>query len=162
MAFESSALHGPREVLVAGRIEQDFLGYLVGRTHSMFDRRLKAAREAGIGDDDQLVIAVLALRDGLPAREVAALATQLHGDIRTRLDGLLKKAIVERSRPPDGEMVYHLSETGRGRAVDLIAESKLFESELAERLGVKDVVVLKSLLRRLLAAEAGSDKDERA
>jgi 3-hydroxy-9,10-secoandrosta-1,3,5(10)-triene-9,17-dione monooxygenase reductase component len=151
---KASQKEAPRATGLAGSFSEDFLGYLLGRGHFQFHQRLRRrVAEAGISDDQYFVLATLTVHDRLSAQELdAAIACFLAGDLRSALNGLQQLGYVGCSQASDGTAAYHLAPAGRDCALHLIAAGKSYEAQLGEQFGSNDMAVLKSLLRRLVAA----------
>jgi 3-hydroxy-9,10-secoandrosta-1,3,5(10)-triene-9,17-dione monooxygenase reductase component len=153
MALERESLHAPRDVRLAGDVIDEFFSYLLGRGHSLFQKRIRPMqRTDGIGDDEHLVLALLLMHDGLTAAEVESTVGQrLSGGVAKVLETLEARRYVHRTLNKGDEAGYSLSDAGRDRGLRLVAAAKAYEAEISERLGPKDSAVLKSLLRKLLA-----------
>jgi 3-hydroxy-9,10-secoandrosta-1,3,5(10)-triene-9,17-dione monooxygenase reductase component len=154
VAVEKISLQASGDPRMAGSFNEDFLTYLLGRCHALFHRRLKESMSAaGINDDEHLVLAVLTTRDGLSTRELESrIGAFLYGDLISVLIDLKRRLYIEQYQLEDGTSTYRLTSLGRDCALRLIAEAKSFEAQLIEQhLGTKDSIVIKSLLRKLLA-----------
>jgi 3-hydroxy-9,10-secoandrosta-1,3,5(10)-triene-9,17-dione monooxygenase reductase component len=142
----------PRTPALAGSFSEDFLGYLLGRAHFQFYRRLRRPlASAGISDDQHFVLATLTVADGLNALQLSAsISYFLDGDLTKALDGLIARGFVTATTSA-GEAHYFLTTQGRDFALQLIAAAKSFESQIFDRFGYADSTALKTLLRRLIA-----------
>src|SRR3546814_5271745 len=105
-----------------GGFGDDFLVYLLGRSHFHFFRDLKAhLREAGISDDEHFVLGVLMVRDGLTASRLkASVSDLLGGDIASALDALLSRAYIVKADAADGSEIYRLADAGRDCALHFL------------------------------------------
>ncbi|HET8882442.1 MAG TPA: flavin reductase [Solimonas sp.] len=139
----------PRSAHLAGSFSEDFLGYLLGRSHFRFFAELRDALDAeGINDMEFYVLSTLTLKPVLTAQELAeGMAGVLDDRRKHALDSLVARSLAA-SRNQDG-VAYELTEHGRDVALRLISRAKALESQVLERLG-PDAPVLKSLLNRLL------------
>lgn len=139
----------PRAAHLAGSFSEDFLGYLLGRSHFRFFAQLRSALDAeGINDMEFYVLSTLTLKPELTAQELAeGMAGVLDDRRKQALDSLVARQLAG-SRNADG-VAYELTEHGRDVALRLISRAKALESQVLERLG-PDAPVLKSLLNRLL------------
>ncbi|HET8882097.1 MAG TPA: flavin reductase [Solimonas sp.] len=133
----------------------DFLVYLLGRSHFHFFRDLKAhLRDAGISDDEHFVLGALMVRDGLGASQLAAsLADLLGGDVTATLAGLLARGYVVQQVAADGAQTYQLATAGRDCALHFLAAAKAHEAHVTERFGNDEIASLKHSLRALLSAK---------
>jgi len=134
---------------LTGRFAEDFLGYLLGRSHSQFYRQLKQQmRAAGIGDDEQLLLGALSTRGSQSADELeAALSHLLSGDLRHALDSLVSRGYIHRD---DDGARHTLAPPGQEFALRIIAVSKAYEAQMTERFGDEDIHALKAMLRKLV------------
>jgi 3-hydroxy-9,10-secoandrosta-1,3,5(10)-triene-9,17-dione monooxygenase reductase component len=146
----------PRGPHLAGSFNEDFLGYMLGRSHFLFFAELRRYLAAeGLSDDEFYVLSSLTLK---PVMSEARLQAAMFGlpDARRRaaIDGLIARGHAGEAPvvAEAGDIEYHLTEQGRGCALRLISAAKAVESELLERLGAADAEVLKALLNRLLRA----------
>lgn len=144
----------PRSAYMAGSFSEDFLGYLLGRSHFQFFghiRRQLAAQD--LGDDEFYVLSTLTLRPTMTAEDLdAGMAAVLNHPSASTLRNLMTRGLVTQlavtAESPRDE--YRLTERGRDTALQLISAAKAEELQLLERLGAEDGAILKSLLKRLL------------
>ena len=146
----------PRRAYMAGSFGEDFLGYLLGRSHFQFFGQLRAllANEQ-LGDEEFYLLSTLTLK---PMMTLAEMNKALHGifdgDIARVLDALLRRGlvgeapVVAEAQAPE----FSLTPAGKSAALRVISAAKALESEVIGRLGAGDAQVLKSLLNRLLTA----------
>ncbi|WP_028007151.1 flavin reductase [Solimonas flava] len=139
----------PRNAHLAGSFSEDFLGYLLGRSHFRFFAQLRAALDAQhLSDMEFYVLSTLTLKPLLTASELAeGMAGVLDDRRKQALDSLVTAGLAA-TRTGDG-IAYELTEHGREVALGLISRAKALESQVLERLG-PDAPILKSLLNRLL------------
>jgi 3-hydroxy-9,10-secoandrosta-1,3,5(10)-triene-9,17-dione monooxygenase reductase component len=139
----------PRAAHLAGSFSEDFLGYLLGRSHFRFFAQLRQALEAeGLSDMEFYVLSTLTLKPVVTASELAeGMAGVLDDRRKLALDSLVTRQLAD-TRAEDG-IAYELTAHGRDVALGLISRAKALESQVLERLG-PDAPVLKSLLNRLL------------
>ncbi len=142
----------PREPALSGSFSEDFLGYLLGRAHFQFYRRLRGSiTAAGISDDQHFVLATLTVTNGLSAQQLGAnIGFFLEGDLRVALDGLAARGFLTPVAIDGGEPRNCLTPAGRDCALRLIAAAKAFESQVVDRFGYADSAALRTLLRRLV------------
>ncbi len=146
----------PRSAHLAGSFGEDFLGYLLGRSHFRFFAQIRPhLADAGLSDEEFYVLSSLTLK---PALSDADLNVGLNGVLDDRsqqaVQSLVGRGLARRSPDQSGAdegTAYELTESGRQCALRLIAAAKAVESQVLERLGYNDAQVLKSLLNRLLA-----------
>ena len=148
----------PRHPYLAGSFDENFLGYLLGRSHYRFFAQIRPHLEAErLSDEEFYLLSTLTLKPRLSAIELdSAMAGILDGGSGPALQSLVNRQLAraEHIDGPDGTPVvaYRLTDTGSQLALRLISAAKATESQVAERLGEGDAVVLKSLLVRLLHA----------
>lgn len=146
----------PRRAYMAGSFSEDFLGYLLGRSHFQFFgqlRRLLAAEQ--LSDAEFYLLSTMTLKPIMSAPDLdRALDGILEGD-----SGPVRRAMVARGLIAEAPVVaeaetdeYRLTEAGRDAALRVIAAAKALESEVITRLGAADAQALKALLNRLLTA----------
>jgi 3-hydroxy-9,10-secoandrosta-1,3,5(10)-triene-9,17-dione monooxygenase reductase component len=145
----------PRSAYLAGSFGEDFLGYLLGRSHFRFFAQIRPhLAEAGLSDEEFYVLSSLTLKRGMTASDLTAgMAGVLDDATRRTLASLIQRGLVQVCAGGDepSEVAYELTEQGRNCALRLISAAKAVESQVLERMGEADAPVLKSLLNRLLA-----------
>jgi len=139
----------PRSAHLAGSFSEDFLGYLLGRSHFRFFSQLRGHLDrAQLDDMEFYVLSTLTLRPRWGAAEIAeGMAGVLDERRQQALQALIRRRLARRDGPDDA---YQLTDDGRELALSLIAAAKGVESQVLERLGSADAAVLKALLNRLL------------
>jgi 3-hydroxy-9,10-secoandrosta-1,3,5(10)-triene-9,17-dione monooxygenase reductase component len=145
----------PRSAYLAGSFGEDFLGYLLGRSHFRFFAQIRPhLAEAGLSDEEFYVLSALTLKRSMTAGELAAgMEGVLDDSCRKSIDSLVGRglayeaAVVAEALSPE----YQLTEAGRACALRLISAAKAVESQVLEAMGEADAPVLKSLLNRLLS-----------
>lgn len=144
----------PRSAQLAGSFSEDFLGYLLGRSHFQFFRQIRPhLDEAGLSDEEFYVLATLTLKRITTAADMdAGLTGVLDGRSAEILHTLAQKGLAcEAPVVAEADSIeYQLTEAGRGTALKLITAAKAIESQLIERLGAGEAAALKTLLNRLL------------
>ncbi len=144
----------PRSAYMAGSFNEDFLGYLLGRSHFQFFGQIRKHLAAeGLSDDEFYVLASLTLRPVTTAVELdAGMAAVLNHPSAGTLQSLTARGLVAEGPvvAERAELEYRLTERGRSTALQLISAAKAVELALLERLGAEDGQILKSLLKRLL------------
>jgi 3-hydroxy-9,10-secoandrosta-1,3,5(10)-triene-9,17-dione monooxygenase reductase component len=144
----------PRRAFVAGSFSEDFLGYLLGRSHFRFFAQIRAYLEQErLSDQEFYVLSTLTLKRTVAAHELAAgMAGVLDEHAAEAIRSLVERGFA-REMPVVAEMhspEYQLTESGRACALRLISAAKSVESQLIERLGAGEAAALKTLLNRLL------------
>lgn len=139
----------PREAHLAGSFSEDFVGYLLGRSHFRFFAQIRPYLDReGLSDMEFYVLSTLTLKPQLSHDQIAeGMAGVLDERRQAALD-----ALVTRGLASSGATGYELTTRGREVALQLIAAAKGIESQVLERLGQSDSAVLKALLNRLLLA----------
>ncbi|MEQ1439061.1 flavin reductase [Fontimonas sp. SYSU GA230001] len=144
----------PRSAHLAGSFGEDFLGYLLGRSHFRFFAQIRPHLvEAGLSDEEFYVLASLTLKPLMSAEDLAAgMEGVLDEQSADALRALVERGFARVASPASStsSASYELTDAGRGCALHLISAAKAVESQVLERLGHADAVVLKSLLNRLL------------
>lgn len=141
----------PRSAHLAGSFGEDFLGYLLGRSHFRFFAQIRPVlAEAGLEDMQFYVLSTLTLRPLLTEGQIAeGMAGVADENWQRALDALVERGLAERISDAGGQG-YELTERGRELALRLIAVAKGVESKVLERLDAGDATVLKTMLNRLL------------
>jgi 3-hydroxy-9,10-secoandrosta-1,3,5(10)-triene-9,17-dione monooxygenase reductase component len=144
----------PRAAHLAGSFGEDFLGYLLGRSHFRFFAQIRPFLDReGLGDMEFYVLSTLTLKPLLTENQIAEGMAGVLDDNRQRaLEGLVERGFAQRTA--EG---YALTGSGREAAIRLISAAKATESQVLERLGAGDAAILKTTLNRLLGVV-----DERA
>ncbi|THG83100.1 flavin reductase [Pseudomonas sp. A-1] len=165
LAFQSGqyalAARKPRQELRLGATPppecsytEDLLGYLLGRAHyQMLDslRRLLAAQS--LDEHVFFILSVLCISDNLTLDELNAFVGYTgHRVSAQTLAELERSDLIAGEQDADGERRYLLTAAGRERSLHEIALAKAVESEVADKLEPGDVMALKVLLKRLVAA----------
>ena len=143
----------PRTAHLAGSFGEDFLGYLLGRSHFQFFAQIRPLLAAeGLSDEEFYVLTTLTLKEAMSAEEMdSGMAGVLDHDNHAVLESLVRKGLAISTTSAAGQRTMHqLTSAGGDCALRLIAAAKMVESQLLERLGAGDAPVLKSLLNRLL------------
>ena len=145
----------PRSAYLAGSFGEDFLGYLLGRSHFGFFAQIRPhLAELGLSDVEFYVLSSLTLKRSMTAQDLdAGMAGVLDSSSGAAVESLVQRGFA-REAPVVAEMhgaEYQLTGEGRAVALRLISAAKAVESQVLERLGAADAPVLKSLLSRLLA-----------
>jgi 3-hydroxy-9,10-secoandrosta-1,3,5(10)-triene-9,17-dione monooxygenase reductase component len=151
-----------RNAYLAGSFNEDFLGYLLGRSHHQFFSRIRSQLESEkLSDEEFYLLSTLTLKHDLTANELAlGMEGVLDENSAPALQSLLDRGLA-RKLPADqqaladqGEIAqaYELTPEGQACALRIISAAKAIESQLLDRIGPNDGAVLKSLLNRLLSA----------
>lgn len=146
----------PRSAHMEGSFSEDFLGYLLGRSHFRFFAHIRPYLEQeGLTDMEFYVLSTLTLRPLLTEGDMArGMAGVLDERRKRALDSLVERGMALRGddEAQPSNVAYELSDKGRNSALRLISVAKAAELQVLERLGDNDTEVLKSLLKRLLLA----------
>lgn len=152
----------PRSAHLEGSFGDDFLGYLLGRSHfRMFAQIRQHLEQAHLSDQEFYVLSALTLKPALTVKDLdAGMAGVLDQNSHRAIESLLRHGLARETAPEAGAEgpAYELTEAGRDSALRVISAAKAVESQVLERLGAGEAPVLKSLLNRLLAVidpEAG-------
>lgn len=150
----------PRHPYLAGSFDENFLGYLLGRSHFRFYNQIRPHLEGNrLSDEEFYLLSTLTLKPTMSAVELdAAMAGILNTSSASAIQSLISRGLAhpEHLEPESDDaapvLAYQLTEDGRQLALKLISAAKVVESQVTERLGNADAVVLQSLLLRLLEA----------
>lgn len=139
---------------LTGDFSDDFMGYLLGRGHFNFYRKLRAGLQSvDISNDEYFVLTALLRHESFTASQLNALVGYLlSGDLTGVLDALQARNFIEKNPSAEGEASFEVAAAGREVALHMFAESKAYEAQVIERFGAEDTFILKSLLRKLMAA----------
>lgn len=151
----------PAEPYLAGSFGEDFLGYLLGRSHFRFFSRIRPhLNEAGLSDEEFYVLSAMTLKPHMTGDDLDKLtAGVLDQHCAQTLDSLIARDLLQRSTDERGEVLCALTADGRTLALKLISVAKAVESQVLAGLGPDEDAVLKSLLNQLLGVldpEVGS------
>lgn len=146
----------PRSAHLAGSFGEDFLGYLLGRSHFRFFAQIRPFLDhEGLDDMEFYVLSTLTLRPLLTEGQIAeGMAGVLDANRQRALDALVERGFAHRTSAG-----YELTGEGREAAIRLIAAAKAIESQVLERLGTGDAAILKTTLNRLLGVVDESAAD---
>lgn len=144
----------PRNPYFAGGFSEDFLGYLIGRSHFQFFGQIRPLLAAeNLTDDEFYILSALTLREVVNAQQFQeGLSNVMEGSVGAAIEALVLRGLVRNVYDINGRAAYQLTEDGSSCALKLIAEAKAIESGLLAKLGEGEAAVLKSLLNRLLRA----------
>jgi 3-hydroxy-9,10-secoandrosta-1,3,5(10)-triene-9,17-dione monooxygenase reductase component len=153
-ARRDAAAPGPRNAYLAGSFSEDFLGYLLGRSHFQFFGHIRRRlAEEGLSEEEFYILSTLTLKRIMTTAEMdTALAGVLEGSSADMIHSLVTRGLVAEA-PVVAEALsteYQLTDEGRACALRLISAAKALESQVLERLGPGEAAILKSLLNRLL------------
>lgn len=142
--------NAPRQSHLAGSFREDFLGYLLGRSHFRFFARIRPyLAEAGLRDEEFYLLAAMTLKPCMRAEDLERVTDSVLPDgYQPTADSLARRSLVAPAENGDGLV---LTEPGRELALKLISAAKAVEAQALSRLGPDEDVVLKSLLNQLLA-----------
>lgn len=145
----------PRAAELAGSFGEDFLGYLLGRSHFQFFGQIRGLlAEAGLTDEAFYLLSTLTLKHVMTGAELErGMSGVLNRSACDAIGDLVARGFAEQlPETPDHGVAYQLTAAGSDCALKLIAAAKALESQVLERLGAGEGAVLKSLLNRLVHA----------
>ncbi|HWY23381.1 MAG TPA: flavin reductase [Nevskia sp.] len=145
----------PRSAYLEGSFGDDFLGYLLGRSHfRMFAQIRQHLEQAHLSDQEFYVLSALTLKPALTVKDLdAGMAGVLDQNSHRAVESLVLHGLARETMPEDGAEgpAYELTDAGRDSALRVITAAKGVEAQVLERLGAGEAPVLKSLLNRLLS-----------
>ncbi len=143
----------PRTPYLGGSFNENFLGYLLGRSHFKFyDRIRPLLKSEALTDDEFYVLSTLTLKHDMTAEQMdTVMAGVLDEAGHEPLHALVERNYVEKAADgPSDHSAYQLTNSGSECALRLISAAKAVESQVTEMLGEEETTILKSLLNRLL------------
>ena len=144
-------LHDP---FLAGSFNEGFLGYLLGRSHFEFFRKIRPhLAQEQLSDEEFYVLSTLTLKRTMTESNLEAGMAGVLGEGSSRAaESLITRGLVSVTLGVEGapESIYQLTESGSASALRLISASKAVESQILDRLGAGESAALKTLLNRLL------------
>lgn len=148
-----------RHAFLAGSFDENFLGYLLGRSHYRFYNQIRPhLEEAHLSDEEFYLLSTLTLKQTMSAVDLdTAMSGILNNNSASAIQSLISRGLAHPDHL-DSEnggapvLAYQLTQEGRKLALRLISAGKVVESQVNERLGYEDATVLRSLLIRLLEA----------
>ena len=139
-----------RSARVAGGLDEDLLGYLLGRAYFQFHQGVREkARAAGLTDAQWIVAAALTVRDGVCSDE---LQTTLGYVLGEPLPPLLQGMQADGWVHADAQGRWCLTPSGRDRSLHLLAAAKAREGDLLSRWSYDEGALLKLQLQKFIAA----------
>lgn len=143
--------NAPRHPHLAGSFGEDFLGYLLGRSHFRFFAQIRPHLErAGLGDEQFYLLSSMTLKPAMNAADLQRVTDSvLKEGYAPVMAQLRQRGLV--APDADGGDAMVLTPEGRALALELISAAKAVEAQALSRLGPDEDVVLKSLLNQLLA-----------
>ena len=131
---------------------EDFLGYLLARSHFQFYAQVRPhALLQGINDDEYFILTLLAIRDDRSLAEMNRLFSytgyRINQELATSLHG---RGLLE-MRSTGGTVMCHLTEAGRNITLRTLAAAKAIEVDIISKLGSAEAIALKNLLKRLIS-----------
>lgn len=133
---------------------EDLLGYLLGRAHyQLLDRLRRLMASQQLDEHLFFVLSVLCIRDNLTLDELNAFVAYTgHRVSAQSLAELERRELIAGEPGRDGSRRYLLTAAGREQSLHEIALAKAVEGDVADQLEPGDVMALKVLLKRLVAA----------
>lgn len=150
----------PPDIGGTGGFCEGFLGYLLGKAHQGFFLSLCRAFEArGLDESEFLVLSALGEDDRRTLGSLTGLLDDGDGDgVVALVHGLRERGLVRIEKAgADGEHVA-LTERGRQLMLELLAIAKAAEAGVEDHLGHGEILVLKDLLKRVIAGTGGEGK----
>lgn len=148
-------LSSPRTTELTQDFGEDFLGYLLGRAHFQFHQSIiSRATALGLSDEQWFVVATLVAKNNATAEEIDE-AYAHHGSSRNTAKLIAELVESEWLVPqiePDGRTTYRFSDSGREKTLKLLTEVRSLEADIAQRIGVDSLKILKSSLHRYINA----------
>ena len=142
-----------RRPYLGGSFNDNFLGYLLGRSHFRFFNQIRPLLEgAQLTDEEFYLLSTLTLKKEMTASQMNAGMTGVMDETSDEaLRSLVDRGYVaHQSGPGADDASYQLTREGSDCALRLISAAKAVESQVVEGLGDDEAAVLKSLLNRLL------------
>lgn len=139
--------HPPRSPWLGGSFNDNFLGYLLGRSHFQFYGRIRPLLEAeSLSDDEFYILSTLTLKHNMSLEQIN---TVMQGVLDHVGNGPLS-ALQDRGFIQLEDDEYSLTQAGSDCALRLISAAKAVEAQVVESLGEEEAAVLKTLLTQLL------------
>lgn len=135
-----------------GSFSKNFLGYLLGSAfQKIFSGIRVELQQVGLSEDDYLILSILGIGDNRCVAEVDSLL-QLSGRRVTAeaIDALIQRDLLHPTTDANDNPCIQLTEQGRELQIRLMAVAKAGEADLEGQLDESEVVLLKSLLKRLV------------
>lgn len=150
-ATARNANNKPKTPYLAGSFSDNFLGYLLGRSHFRFYGQIRPLLESeNLNDEEFFVLSTLTLKSKMSDVQMAqVLGGVLDDSSESALGSLTTRGLIKHSDQPP-EPGYSLTSEGSTLALKLISAAKGVEAQAIEKLGDEETAVLKSLLHRLL------------
>jgi len=144
--------------LQTGRFTENFLLYLISRAHFQTSLPVREAYlEKGMSDQEFFCLSVLSMGGGLSADEInSRLMHTGHapdGEIFARLD---RKGLVYQEQETG---LIHLSDAGQKIFIELLAQSKALEEQLAKHFSDEEIEIAIRMLKKIVDI-TGSDVPE--
>ena len=142
----------PRRPYLGGSFNDDFLGYLLGRSHFKFYGRIRPLLKAEkLSDEEFYVLSTLTLKHEMTSEEMDnAMTDVLDEAVQVALASLHDRGYVTSGGENGTDKCYRLTDAGSACAIRLISSAKAVEAQVTERIGDEETAVLKSLLNKLL------------
>ncbi|TXH05880.1 MAG: hypothetical protein E6R07_03500 [Nevskiaceae bacterium] len=142
----------PRSAYHSGSFSEDFLGYLLGRSHFQFFGQIRPLLiAAGLSDEEFYLLSALTLKEVVTASEInEGLSNVLDDRASAAIEALILRGLVRNVFDINGRPAYQLTAEGSACTLRVITAAKSVESQVLQRLGAGEAAVLKSLLNRLL------------
>lgn len=135
-----------------GSFSKNFLGYLLGSAYQKIFTGIRAELvQLGLSEDDYLILSILGIGDNRCISEVDRLL-QLSGRRVTpeSVSNLTARGLLQSIPDAEGSASIQLTDEGRHLQIRLMAVAKAGEADLEGELDESEVMLLKSLLKRLV------------
>ncbi|WP_313024407.1 flavin reductase [Pseudomonas lopnurensis] len=143
-----------------GSFSKNFLGYLLGSAYQKIFTGIRAELvELGLSEEDYLILSILGIGDNRCISEVDSLLKLSGHSVTTEtVNNLSARGLLQSAPDAEGAVCLQLTEEGRQLQIRLMAVAKAGEVDLEGELDESEVLLLKSLLKRLVR---GSDATAR-
>ncbi len=149
-AQRDPGLPAARSARVGGGLDEDLLGYLLGRAYFQFHQGVREkARAAGLTDGQWTVAAALTAQDGVRTSDLEASVGYV---VDEPLLPLLQTMQVKGWVHQEVGGAWHLTDNGRDRSLHLLASAKAHEVDLLSRWSCDEGTLLKLQLQKFIAA----------
>ncbi len=140
-AQRDPSIPAARSARVAGGLDEDLLGYLLGRAYFQFHEALREkVRASGLSEAQWIVAAALTAQDGVQPQ---SLDQTLGFVLGTSVRPLLAELQAMGWAQPQADDRWYLSPQGRDRSLHLLAAAKAHEDDVLARFGYDEGALLK-------------------
>jgi len=141
----------PKNPWLGGSFNDNFLGYLLGRSHYKFYSRIRPLlQKEQLTDEEFYVMSTLTLKRDMTREQIDAVMSGVIDEAgHEAVDSLIQRGYALREDDSQAHEI-HLTDAGSAIALKVISAAKGVESQVTEGLGYEETSVLKSLLHQLL------------